>query len=83
MSDASLALRALAPAAGPPAHAQAHRRGGLGSLQGREPGRPVLDTLADFGVIGYRVRSAPGIYVRLAFKEVAIRLEGHLSRRLA
>ena len=43
----------------------------------------MLDTLADFGVIGYRVRSAPGIYVRLAFKEVATRLEGHLSRRLA
>jgi len=26
----------------------------------------VLDTLADFGVTGHRVRSAPGIYVRLA-----------------
>jgi lipoyl(octanoyl) transferase len=26
----------------------------------------VLDTLADFGITGHRVRSAPGIYVRLA-----------------
>jgi lipoyl(octanoyl) transferase len=26
----------------------------------------VLDTLADFGVTGHRVRTAPGIYVRLA-----------------
>jgi len=26
----------------------------------------VLDTLADFGVTGHRVRAAPGIYVRLA-----------------
>ena len=26
----------------------------------------VLDTLADFGVTGHRVRKAPGIYVRLA-----------------
>ncbi len=26
----------------------------------------VLDTLADYGITGHRVRSAPGIYVRLA-----------------
>ena len=37
----------------------------------------LIDTLADFGVTGHRVRSAPGIYVRLADPFGHAQLQSH------